>query len=232
MVLLVSSSTRVVADVAIVQPDGSVKLVESMFSSKVDLTGPAPAVAARIHPSKAAAFLAALEERDERHVTVAAGLPPGAYRVDPAIEIHVNGPKGIVKRQFSELAGPVRELIEKGTCAGVTGTVRIDGFDPGHEPVVRLQQDRCTLVFAALPPLTIQTDHARAARFDLDRFGAELIARLAVPCTWDDRDVFVIEAPGTSVMETLRGYLGSYWDVAPRDGGRQGLWSRLLGRKR
>jgi hypothetical protein len=232
MVTCVLPSIRVLADVAVVKPDGSVKLVESMFSTKTDLTGPPAVVASRIHPTKGAAFLSILEERGERQVTAAAGLAAGMYRVDPEIEIHVNGGGGIVRRNFSELAHASRELVEKGSCDGVVSTIQLDGFDPGYEPVLRLQHETCLLVFAALPPLVTQTDRERAAYFDLERFGAELISRLNVPCTWDDRDVFVIAAPGHKVEGPLRAYLGSYWDTERRGATTKGFWSRLRGRTR
>ena len=214
-----TATTRVRVDNTVERPDGTLQLVEAMFSSTVDLTTARGELAARIHPSKAVVFLAALEGAQD--LCVRSVQLEGPHRVSSDVEIYVNGPDGLVRRRFEEVATYCRELLAAGTCSGVLGTTVLEGFDPGHEPVLRdLEGGRCLLVFAALPPLT------DVPRFDLDGFAGDLVRQIAAPCTHDDREVFAIAAPSTDVHDGLRSFFRNR-TVPPI-----GTWARLLGRFR
>jgi hypothetical protein len=164
-------------------------------------------VAARIHPSKAKAFLFLLDAPD---------APAGICR---DVALPVNGPDGLVARSFADVAACTRELVATGRCAGVASTTTLDGFDTGDEPVLRELDgaSTCLLLFAALPPFITESDPAHAARFDLEKFGVEIGRCVGAPCAWDDRDVFVISAPAARVAPLLRAFLARYWESPSGD---------------
>lgn len=226
-----ASPLRIRADNVVLQPDGSFHLVEAMFSATTDLTGPAPLLASRLHPIKAEAFLTLLQPSGK--ATPLGQATP--VRVSE-VGLSVNGPKGTVVRSFSEIADCSRALVSTGSCSGVTATFGLQGFDPSAEPILRQLEDGTSLlVFAALPPLITESDVAKAARFDLDSFGNEVIRTVPAGCVWEDREVFVIRAPPSQVLDALQRFLAGYWTSAVPTTSKQpalrkrGWWTRLLG---
>lgn len=200
-------SITVRTDNVVFRPDGCL-LVEAMFSGLVDLTGPAANVATRFHPTKAEAFEWIVTGQC-RSVT----LEDRPIAVIPDVEIHVNGPNGIVVRHFSEFLDQEKELRESGASGDVRSTLTLAGFDPVAEPVLReMHNGRLLLIFACIPPLVSENDAARFARFDLDMFGTEIEDAAGVPVIWDDKEVFVIPQTMDDTVKRIRHFLETYWE--------------------
>lgn len=142
------SSLKIRADNVVSRENGSLHIIESMFSAHCDLAADRLEVLARLHPVKKAAFDL---------------LPPNCL-----IEVHVNRPGGGIKT--IDYA-----TIRKLAPTNVIGAVQGIGFDSGAEPLIRQMSDRSfRLVFNAMPPLA----HPLGAQFDMDDFGAALIRLL------------------------------------------------------
>jgi hypothetical protein len=213
------------ADNVVSREDGHL-LVEAMFSSVVDLTGPAENLAARLHPSKARAFEWIVTGQSPT-VTSTGGQPEPAaecvsadVNVVPDVQLHVNQPAGdTVVRHFSECLEHSRQLLNQGSCPGVQRTIVLAGFEPDGEPVLRQMQDGSfCLVFACLPPLATETDPEKAKRFDMNAFGEEIQQALKVAVAWDDREVFVIPQPDKDTVERLQQFLAEYWTPRKKKG--------------
>jgi hypothetical protein len=201
----------VVVDNVVYRQDGCL-LVESMFSGLVDLTSPAVDLAARIHPSKAEAFEWIIS--GQCSVTTEGKPTP----VVPDVQLHVNNPRGgIAVRHFSEFFEASRQLRERGQSGEVRATVILAGFDPGAEPVLREMRDgNLLLVFAFIPPRVTEGQPAKARRFDLNTFGAEVERAAGVPVAWDDKEVFVVQRPRSDTSERIRGFVQSDWGASGR----------------
>lgn len=175
--------------------DGSVRIIESMFSQVCDLANDHGEVLCRLHPVKKQRFDTALAE-----ATRSGPLP--RPRVD--IELHVNHLHGgIAVLDYAELAGE--------TFDNVAGEASGRGFEPGAEPVVRQMRDKSfRLVFHAMPP----ERHLLGDAFDPEHFGAALIAHCSADMHQDDRDVFYIASSARAehikeIFAFLRDYQGA-----------------------
>lgn len=175
------SSLKIRADNVVSRENGSLHIVESMFSAHCDLAADRLEVLARLHPVKKAAFDL---------------LPPNCL-----IEVHVNRPGGGIK---TINYATIRKLAP----TNVIGAVQGIGFDSGAEPLIRQMSDRSfRLVFNAMPPLA----HPLGAQFDMDDFGAALIRCCAVKVDWDDRDVFYIDkSAGPGDIRAILGFIRDY----------------------
>jgi hypothetical protein len=185
-------------------------LVEAMFSGLVDLT--TADLAARLHPTKAEVFEWMLA--GECSVTSEGKPTP----VIPDLQFHVNNPRGgLDVRHFSEFLEGCRQLRERGQSSDVRATVTLTGFEPGAEPVLRDMRDGSLLVvFAFIPPRVAEGQPAKARRFDLNTFGAEIERAAGVPVAWDDKEVFVVQRPRADTVERIRGFLQNYWGTETR----------------
>jgi hypothetical protein len=192
-----------------VTPDGVVTIVETMFASTVDPTGPGHHLAARIHPARAALLL----RLSSGPVVVGRRTLSAA-----SIEVAVNAPDGIVMRDFAELVEPLRALEATGRCETVrSSTIVATGFDPDAEPLVReLDDGTSVVVFAAMPPVCAQQEPMRS-RFDLDSFQAESRKAMGEGAKWDDREVLVVPRPASEVIDVLSDFLaGAAQTLAPQ----------------
>lgn len=201
----------IVVDNVVYRPDGCL-LVEAMFSGMVDLTSPSVDLVARLHPTKAEAF----EWIGGGQCAVTAEGKPAP--VVPDVQFHVNSPRGgVAVRHFSEFLVSHRQLRDYGHSSEVRATIPLTGFEPGAEPVVReMRNGGLLLVFAFIPPRVAEGQPAKARRFDLNTFGAEVERAAGVPVVWDDKEVFVIQRPRADTVEKLRGFLQGYWGAAGR----------------
>ena len=57
---------------------------------------------------------------------------------------------------------------------------------------------------------------AKARRFNLDTFGAEVERAAGVPVAWDDKEVFVVRRPRGDTAERIGGFLRNYWSRGRR----------------
>jgi hypothetical protein len=180
-----------------------------MFSSLVDLTSHSTDLSARLHPTKSQVFEWIISGQctvESQGKTIA---------VVPDVQFHVNGPRGIVVRHFSEFVETHRKLRDCGESDDVQATITLTGFEPDAEPVLREMRDgSIMLVFAFIPPQVTERDSAKASQFDLNAFGAEIGKAAGVPVAWDDKEVFVIQRPKRNTVEKLRAFLQDYWKNA------------------
>ncbi|WP_426195422.1 hypothetical protein [Massilia sp. DWR3-1-1] len=187
----------IACDNTVVQADGSLRIVESMFSTVCDLARDHGEVLSRLHPVK--------KERFDQVLTGAAtvaSLPD--RRVD--IELHVNNLRGGV--EVIDYADLVRHH-----AAPVIGEAHGRGFEPGAEPVIRQVRDKSfRLLFHAMPP----RHHRLGAAFDAEHFCEHLVASCAADMHRDDRDVFYIAqtAQATHIKEIFA-FLRDYQGVLP-----------------
>jgi hypothetical protein len=198
-------------DNVVYREDGCL-LVEAMFSGLVDLTSPSVDLAARLHPMKSEAF----EWIITGQCSVTSEGKPAP--VLPDVQLHVNNPRGgIAVRHFSELLEGHRQLRDRGPSGDVRVTVALAGFEPGAEPVLREMRDgSLLLIFAFIPPRVTEGQPAKARRFDLNTFGAEVERAAGVPVAWDDKEVFVVQRPQGDTVERIRRFLQSFWDTDRR----------------
>ena len=186
---------QMVCDHAVRRDDGTLKLVESMFSSKADLATNTAELMARLHPAKQS-FYDRISSGSP--VEIQAPTPDGRTvytRNHSNIEIHVNRPEGGIEvLHYAALTGRAVD--------SVIGEAVGKGFDAGAQPVIRQMRDRSfRLVFCSMPP----GEHALGDKFDMDHFGEALIASCKVPVTWEDRDVFLIDK--SACADDIRGLL-------------------------
>ncbi|MDB5962597.1 MAG: hypothetical protein JWP59_3891 [Massilia sp.] len=189
---------NIACDNTVVLADGSLLIVESMFSTVCDLANDHAEVLARLHPVKKRLF--------DSVVTGAAraATMPG-QRVH--IELHVNN-----------LRGGGTEVIDYTSLAGrrfdhVAGEALGRGFEPGAEPVIRQLRDKSfRLLFHAMPPIK----HVLGASFDADHFCEQLVARCAADMHQDDHDVFYIaRSAGPADIKEIFAFIRDYRGVPP-----------------
>ncbi len=88
--------------------------------------------------------------------------------------------------------------------------IRLSGFDPTGEPVIRIMADRLYVVFNGEPP-------------PFADFDKQLEQAIGVPVVWDDREVFVIYQARTDTIERIRRFIENYWSNV---GTHVGRWSK------
>jgi hypothetical protein len=176
-----NNMTTLKADNVVVRENGSLHIVEAMFSASCDLSTDRLEVLARLHPAKKNAL-------DQ--------MPPNCL-----IEVHVNKPGGGIKKiDYST----IRNLAP----TNVIGEAHGKNFDEGAEPVLRQMRDGSfRLVFNAMPPLS----HPLGANFDIDDFGEALTRCCKVKIDWEDRDVFYIDKrAGADDIRAVLGFIRDY----------------------
>lgn len=193
-------SFQLVSDNVVMREDGSIALVESMFSGVCDLAADRGEVLARLHPAKTK-FFDMVSSGAELQVQLQSAKGPATdARFHRNIEIHVNHPRGgIVVIDYASLAKAPNRVI---------GEARGKGFDANAEPILRQMQDRSfRLVFCSMPP----RGHRLGAAFDMDHFGAALMKSCKADIKWDDRDVFYISKSATaSDIREVLGFMAGY----------------------
>jgi hypothetical protein len=92
-------------------------------------------------------------------------------------------------------------------------TIKLTGFDPEGEPVIRVMADGSLLiVFNFMPPSFVpeeqQTGDSGLGPFaDFDK---QLQRAAGVPVVWDDREVFVVQKPKKDTVERICKFLENY----------------------
>ena len=90
----------------------------------------------------------------------------------------------------------------------VKQTIKLTGFDPKGEPVIRVIADgSLLLVFNFMPPSWAPAAEGMGAFADFDK---QLERVAGVPVVWDDREVFVIQKPKRDTVERIRKFIESY----------------------
>jgi hypothetical protein len=90
----------------------------------------------------------------------------------------------------------------------VVQTIKLAGFDPKGEPVIRVMGDGSLLiVFNFMPPSFVPEDQGLGAFADFDK---QLERAAGVPVVWDDREVFVVQQPKPDTVERLRKFIEGY----------------------
>ncbi|MBC7686243.1 MAG: hypothetical protein H7176_13595 [Bdellovibrionales bacterium] len=176
--------------------DGSVRVIDSMFSQVCDLANDHAEVLCRLHPEKKRRFDSVLAE--------AAQAGAASQRVD--IELHVNHLHGgIAVLNYAELVRTRHHNI--------AGEASARGFEPGAEPVIRQLRDKSfRLVFHAMPP----AHHRLGEAFDPEHFGSALVASCSADMHQDDRDVFYIaSSAGAEHIKEIFTFLRDYQGAPP-----------------
>lgn len=182
----------IACDDTAVTADGSLRIIESMFSTVCDLAHDPAEVLARLHPLKKQVFDQVLT--GNAHVQTMPGR-----RVD--IELHVSSLRGgVAVLRYADLG---RKKMDT-----VIGEAHGRGFEPGAEPVIRQMRDKSfRLVFHTMPPL----HHALGAAFDPEHFCEALAAGCAADMHQDDRDVFYIaQSAGAADIKQIFAFIRDY----------------------
>jgi hypothetical protein len=101
--------------------------------------------------------------------------------------------------------------VEKGAVGKmgeIKETIKLTGFDPKGDPVIRVMGDGSLLiVFNFMPPSFVPDGEGMGPFADFDK---QLERAAGVPVVWDDREVFVIQKPKRDTVERLRKFIESY----------------------
>lgn len=90
----------------------------------------------------------------------------------------------------------------------VKQTIKLKGFDPDGEPVIRVMTDGSLLiVFNFMPPSFAPEGQGLGQFADFDK---QLERAAGVPVVWDDREVFVIQQPKPDTVERVRTFIEGY----------------------
>ena len=90
----------------------------------------------------------------------------------------------------------------------VVQTIKLKGFDPKGEPVIRVMGDGSLyVVFNFMPPSFVPEDQDLGPFADFDK---QLERAAGVPVVWDDREVFVIQQPKPDTVERIRKFIEGY----------------------
>jgi hypothetical protein len=90
----------------------------------------------------------------------------------------------------------------------VKQTIKLKGFDPKGEPVIRVMANGSLLiVFNFMPPSFVPEDEGLGPFADFDK---QLERAAGVPVVWDDREVFVIQQPKPDTTDRVRKFIEGY----------------------
>jgi predicted small lipoprotein YifL len=90
----------------------------------------------------------------------------------------------------------------------VKQTIKLKGFDPKGEPILRVMADGSLLiVFNSMPPSFVPEAQGLGPFADFDK---QLERAAGVPVVWDDREVFVIQQPRPDTLERVRKFIEGY----------------------
>ena len=90
----------------------------------------------------------------------------------------------------------------------VKQTIKLKGFDPKGDPVIRIMADGSLLiVFTFMPPSFVPDGDGLGPFSDFDK---QLEQAVGVPVVWDDREVFVIPQPKPDTVERVRNFIEGY----------------------
>jgi hypothetical protein len=101
---------------------------------------------------------------------------------------------------------PVKGAVAK--MDEVQQEIKLTGFDPKGEPVIRIMADGSLLiVFNFMPPSFVPDGEGLGPFADFDK---QLERAARVPVVWDDREVFVIQQPKRDTVQRIRKFIESY----------------------
>ena len=90
----------------------------------------------------------------------------------------------------------------------VVQTIKLSGFDPKGEPVIRVMADgSLRVVFNFMPPSFVPGDQDLGPFADFDK---QLERAAGVPVVWDDQEVFVIQQPKSDTVGRVRKFIEGY----------------------
>jgi predicted DNA-binding WGR domain protein len=84
-------------------------------------------------------------------------------------------------------------------------TVQLAGFDAAGEPELHIMaNNELRLVFNFMPPSDCEDEDA------YEEFDEELAAAIGVEVEWEDREVFLIQAPKADTAERIAAFVANY----------------------
>jgi hypothetical protein len=97
---------------------------------------------------------------------------------------------------------------EAGRMGEVAREVRLSGFDPEGEPVIRVMADgNLYVVFNLMPPSWAPEGEGLGRFEDFDK---QLERVAGVPVEWEDREFFLIRRPGVDTIDRVRRFIEAY----------------------
>ena len=124
---------------------------------------------------------------------------------------------GCTREPAASPANPIQEKATSPTTSeqGAPGkmdeikeTIKLKGFDPKGEPVIRVMGDGSVLiVFNFMPPSFVPDGEGMGPFADFDK---QLERAAGVPVVWDDREVFVIQKPKRDTVKKLQKFIEGY----------------------
>jgi predicted DNA-binding WGR domain protein len=89
--------------------------------------------------------------------------------------------------------------------SGVAQVIELVGFDPEGEPELRVMHNgHLYVVFNFMPPSDCEDEDA------YDSFDEEMAEALGVEVDWEDREVFMIQAPKADTIERLAAFVAAH----------------------
>jgi hypothetical protein len=86
--------------------------------------------------------------------------------------------------------------------------IKLTGFDPKGEPVIRIMADGSLyIVFNFMPPSYVPDGEGLGPFEDFDK---QLERAAGVPVVWDDREVFVIQQSRPDTVNRIRTFIENY----------------------
>jgi hypothetical protein len=90
----------------------------------------------------------------------------------------------------------------------VKKVIKLTGFDPAGEPVIRLMADGSIyVVFNFMPPSYISNEQGLGPFEDFDK---QLERAAGVAVEWEDREFFLIRQPKPDTVERVRKFVEEY----------------------
>ncbi|MDI1429519.1 hypothetical protein [Polyangium sorediatum] len=87
-------------------------------------------------------------------------------------------------------------------------TLQLSGFDANGEPQIEVMADGTLRVaFEFMPPSDVDDRRDMGPYHDFD---VQMSKAIGVPVTWEDREVFLIDAPKADTIERLITFVSTY----------------------
>src|ERR1700712_4360280 len=95
--------------------------------------------------------------------------------------------------------------MDQDTGGEVAQTIELAGFDAEGEPELRLMKSgELYVVFNFMPPSDCEDEEA------FDSFDEERALAIGIDVQWEDREVFLIEAPKADTVERISAFISNY----------------------
>lgn len=93
---------------------------------------------------------------------------------------------------------------------GVVKEIKLSGFDPAGEPVIRVMSDGSLYVVFNFMPPSFVPDEEREDLGRFEHFDVEIANAIGVPVVWEDREFFLIQKPKSDTIERVRQFVQGY----------------------